>query len=176
MALKGRRAQVLVAGAPVSFTDEATTANGARTIYQVTNASRRLWTVSGAITVQRSTDGGTNWSTVPASQYTLDRLFGRVIFHAAQAMGTQVRVSGEYHPLTPAAAARSFSYALTATLQERAAFDDPDDFQRRRQTMLDVSGTIGRWYELDPYFEDALASGEPVVIEIWSDRNATAPD
>lgn len=174
-ALKGRRAQVLVAGDPVAFAEEPTTADGARKVYQVTDPLKRLWAASGEVTVERSPDGE-EWDVVSPAEYTLDRLFGRVIFHDAQPAGTLIRVSGEYQPLSVAAAARSFSYSLTATLQERTAFDDPDDFQRRRQTLLDVSGTIGRWYELDPYFEDALASGEPVVIEFWSDRAAAVPD
>lgn len=174
-ALKGRHARVLVAGPPAAFAEEPTTADGARKVYQVTDPLRRLWTADAEITVRRSPDGE-EWDVVSPAEYTLDRLFGRVIFHDAQPAGTLIRVSGEYQPLSVAAAARSFSYSITATLQERTAFDDPDDFQRRRQTLLDVSGTIGRWYELDPYFEDALASGEPVVIEFWSDRNATAPD
>src|SRR5690606_20162389 len=151
MALKGRRAQVLVAGDPAEFLNAPTTADGARKVYQVTDPLRRLWTADAEITVERSPDGE-EWDVVSPAEYTLDRLFGRVIFAAAQPEGTLVRVSGEYQPLTPAAAARSFSYSLTATLQERTAFDDPDDFQRRRQTLLDVSGSIGRWYTLDPYF------------------------
>lgn len=175
MALKGRHARVLVAGPPLLFTGEETTADGARKVYQVSDPKRRLWSADAEITVLRSPDGA-DWDAVSPAEYTLDRLFGRVIFHDAQPEGTQVLVSGEYQLLSVAAAARSFSYSITATLQERAAFDDPDNFQRRRQTLLDVSGTVGRWYTLDPYFEDALASGEPVVIEFWSDRNAAAPD
>lgn len=174
-ALKGRRAQVLVAGPPLPFSGEPTTADGARKVYQVTKAPFRLWAADAEIMVERSLDGG-EWDVVSPAEYTLDRLFGRVIFHDAQPAGALVQVSGEYHPLSVAAAARSFSYSITATLQERAAFDDPDDFQRRRQTLLDVSGSIGRWYTLDPYFADALTSGEPVVIEFWSDRAAAAPD
>src|SRR5690606_1782037 len=157
------------------FLNAPTTANGAGAVYQVTDPQLRLWAADAEITVRRSPDGE-EWDVVSPAEYTLDRLFGRVVFAEAQPVGTLIRVTGEYHPLSVAAAARSFSYSITATLQERAAFDDPDDFQRRRQTLLDVSGSIGRWYTLDPYFADALASGEPVVIEFWSDRNATAPD
>lgn len=174
-ALKGRRAQVLVAGEPAAFLNAPTTANGARTVYQVTDPLLRLWSADAEITVRRSPDGE-EWDVVPPSEYTLDRLFGRVIFDDVQPAGALVQVSGEYQPLSVAAAARSYSYSITATLQERTAFDDPDDYQRRRQTLLDVSGSIGRWYTLDPYFADALASGEPVVIEFWSDRDAAAPD
>lgn len=174
-ALKGRRAQVLVAGDPVAFAQEATTADGARKVYQVADPLKRLWAASGEVTVERSPDGE-EWDVVSPAEYTLDRLFGRVVFAEAQPVGTLIRVSGEYHPLAVAAGARSFSYTLSANLQERASFDDPDDYTRRRQTLLDVSGSIGRWYSLDRYFADALASGEPVVIEFWSDRNATAPD
>src|SRR5690606_3879658 len=134
-ALKGRRAQVLVAGDPAEFLNAPTTANGAGTVYQVTDPLLRLWAADAHITVRRPPDGE-EWDVVSPAEYTLDRLFGRVIFAEAQPAGTLVQVSGEYQPLSVAAAARSFSYSITATLQERTAFDDPDDFQRRRQTLL----------------------------------------
>lgn len=174
-ALKGRRARVLVTGPPVALTTAATTALSGRTVFQVTNTAWRVWPAVGQVLVERSTDGNT-WKTVPASEYELDRLFGKVVFAAAQAAGAQIRVSGEYLPLSLAAASKSFSYSLRANLEERNTFDDPDDYVRRRQTLLDVGGSLGRWYELDPYFADALASEEPVVIEIWSSSAAAAPD
>lgn len=175
MATPGRLAKVMVAGEPVTMTNEATTANAERTIYQVTNPARRCWS-DAPVTVQRSTDNGETWSTVPATQYTLDRLFGRVIFAAAQSAGTQVRVSGEYLPLTVVAGAYAYSYTITANLQERAAFDDPDDFMRRRQVGLDASGSISRWYDADPLFAEAIEDEEPVILEFWSDKTGLAAD
>src|SRR5690606_9518523 len=102
-ALKGRHARVLVSGPPLSFTDEPTTADGARKVYQVTESQLRLWPADAEITVWRSLDGG-GFDVVSPAEYTLDRLFGRVIFHEAQPAGTQVLVSCKALSLSVAAA------------------------------------------------------------------------
>lgn len=164
MATPGRKALVKVSGAPVTLANAATTADGARFAYTITNVAQRVLDHSAAVTVETSPDG-TNWSA--ASGYTLDRLFGRVIFGTARPTGTQVRVSGKYVPMTTAAEAKGFSQTATAKNDDASVFGDT--FVRRDQVQRDITGSLNSFRTTDKYFDDALTAGNPVVIEFALD-------
>lgn len=173
MATAGLRAQVRVSGPPVAFTNEPTTADETLSRYRIADAARTVWERTGPVAVSRSTDGGGTFSAVPEGEYALDRLSGTVHFHAAQAAGTQVQVSGAYLPLSVAAEAKEYSYTLTGNNTEASRFGDA--YTRRAQGLKDVSGSLSQWTTAERYFEDALTAGEPLVLEFYSDANA-APD
>ena len=156
----GRRAQVKVSGAAVTFTTEATTTVTANTVYQITDATKRVWDPTAAITVYK--DAVSQSPTL----YTINRLTGTITFTADQGASV-ITVSGSYLPLSLAAEAKEYSYDRTAQMLEDNAFGDSD--VTRVMGLQDVSGTIGRWWSVDTYFTDALLAGNPVVIEFWSD-------
>lgn len=166
MAKAGRKALIKVSGAAVAFTDAATTANGARTEYQITDTSKRVWDPTAPITVERSPDG-TTWTTV-TSGFTLDRLNGKVLFSVAQASGTLIRVDGSYLPMTTAGEAYEFTYTLEADNQDFSAFQD--EWVKRQQGQKDASASLSKWH-IDQTFKDKLESGAQLVLEFYVDSS-----
>lgn len=174
MAIAGRKAQVRVSGAPVAFTNEGTTANAARTEFRPTDPVKSVWDRSAAVTVRRSTDGGTIYTAVPAAEYTVNRLTGAVVFAAAQAAGTLIQVTGSYLPLSVAGEAKEFSYTLSSTNSDASRFGD--SFVRRDAALKDATGSISQWTSVDRYFENALTAGNPVVLDFYSEATDATPD
>lgn len=177
-ATAGWKARVRVPGVAVALTNEATTANGARTQYQITNAVKRVLDPQIAVVVQTSPDG-TTWST--AAGYTLNRLTGTVTFGSAQAAGTQIRIqSGSYLPLTSVAGSHGYSWTLTAAQLDASDFDGlaaSAGFASSKLTgQFDASGTLNQWYQGDPFFTNALVNATVLVLELMPDRSASVPD
>lgn len=172
MAIAGRKARLRVSGPPAAFSAEATTPDASLTRFRIADAGKGVWARTEPVEVRRAVGGGA-LETVPASEYTLDRLSGTVRFHAAQPAGTTVEVSGSYLTLSVAAEAKEFSYTLNGSNTEASRFGDA--YTRRAQALRDVTGSLSQWTAAERYFEDALTSGEPVVLEFYSDADA-APD
>lgn len=170
MAIAGKKARIKVSGAPVAFANEATTGDVARVVYQINDAGKRVWAREAALTVEQSLDNGVTWNAVSA--YTPNRLNGSIIFSSARAAGALVRVSGQYLPLTIAAECSAYSYSLKGRNETNNHFES--DWTLRTQTLLDATGSLSKWTNIDRYFEDALLAGDPVVLEIFSDKAAAA--
>jgi hypothetical protein len=83
--------------APLTLTNEATTANSARTLYTITNDAHVILDEATAVTVEKSTDGGNNYSAVTTG-FHIHCPAGQVAFDSAQAEGTLIRISGKYVP------------------------------------------------------------------------------
>lgn len=159
----GKSALVKVSGAAATLTNAATTANGGRTEYQITDSTKRVLAPNATITVETSPDGSA-WSA--AAGYTLNRLTGTVTFGSAQPVGTQIRVSGQYLPMSTAASCKQFSYTVSATNIETPAFGD--SYIPRIQGLQDIKGSLGSWRTTDTAFEDALTGDVIVMLEIYS--------
>jgi hypothetical protein len=157
MAVHGVDTSILVSGAGLALTDEATSLITGTT-YQVTNATKRLLDPDAAITVK---DGGV---TIDPDDYTLDRLFGRVVL--AGAPGGAVTVSGTYLPVAAVATATSFGISRKATNVETTPLGAPGAAVQRQQVLKDVSGSIGRFDEADDLFVDALIAGGAVCVQL----------
>jgi hypothetical protein len=166
-AIAGKRGLVQLTGAAVAFVGEACTTVTANTIYQITNAAKRVWDRALPITVKK--DGVTQ----AAALYILDRLNGKVTFLADIGGGHVITLDGSYLPLSTAAEAKTYGYAITADQLDSTSYDSANasgGFKRKDLALLDASGTLGRWRSVDRYFENALIQGDPVVIELWADR------
>jgi hypothetical protein len=171
-AIQGRRGLVKVTGAATAFTGEATTRITANTVYQITNAAKRIWDRSATITVKKDA------VTQAANLYTLNRLTGTVTFLADIGGAAVVTVDGSYLPTSNAAEAKSFAYELMKDLLDSTSYDSAtaDNYHKRKDAGLEnASGSLGQWSSVDRYFETALIAGDPVVVELWADR-ATAFD
>jgi hypothetical protein len=165
----GRRALVKVIGAAVAFVTDATTDAGDHLTYQITNPIKRIWDPTLAVLVY--VGGVLQASTL----YTLDRLTGRIIFKVSQGAGV-VTVSGSYRPTSIAVRGKGYSWSLQATLADDNDYDQvntDNGFQRKVQTVLDVSGTVMAKFSADGYFRDALLADSLVVVEFFPDRNST---
>lgn len=174
MATAGYKAQVNVSGDPVAFTEETTTANDSLTEFQITDASKRVWDRKGAVTVEQSTNGGTSWNEVDPTALVVNRLTGTVIFQTARDEGTSVRVSGSYLPMSKAAEAYEYEYTIEADNIDRMAFGSA--YQQRSQGLLDISGSVERWYPSGSLFSDAVRNRQVMVVELYSDSSKTDPD
>lgn len=168
--IAGKRALVRVAGTPVAFTDEPCSTTDDQT-YQIDDTTMRYWDRDAAITVEEDT-------IATAEAYTVNRLLGTITFATVDAGRGAVTVSGQYLPTSVAAGARAYSFSLSRTLLDDTDFDsanDEDGFMSKLAGMLDVQGSIGRRFRVNPYFVDALLAGVPVLLEFYGDRSA-APD
>lgn len=168
MAYAGRKCQIKLGGAPVALSNAATTADGARKVYQITDAAKRVLDPNVVLTIEKSTDG-TTWSA--ASGFTVDRLTGKVNFSVAQAVGTQIRVSGSYLPMTAIGEAFEFTYTLEGDNQDVSSFSN--DYIKRIQGIKDATASLSRWY-VDNTFYDRLMAGSLCMLEFWI--NGTTPD
>jgi hypothetical protein len=161
MAYAGKSASVRIPGAATAFTAEATTKLVANTVYQITNASRRVLDRTAAITVKK--DGVAQAATL----YTLNRLTGTVTFLADIGGAAVVTMDGSYLPMSAAAEARSFNLSTRKNHGEDSAFGDT--YVTRVATLLDCDGSLGAWQSVDVFFRDALIFGAPVVLEFSRD-------
>jgi len=158
-----------VSGTAVTFTDEATTTSDNKT-YQITDTTKRVWDPAATITVEKSTDGIT-WTPV-TSGYTLDRLFGKVIFDTAQAAGTLIRVDGKYLPMADVVEAYQFTFTASRANLDRTRFQHTDI--ERAPGLRDATGSVGIWHTSTKEFWDDLSQGKQIVIEVQVDNQVTA--
>lgn len=165
MAIAGYRALVRISGDPVAFTGEPTTILTPNTVYQITEPTRRILDRTSAITVH--VDG----EIADPSTYSLNRLNGTITFNTVQGAGV-VTVDGSFLTLANAAECREYSYSLSADNIDNTAFGST--FMTRAQGGRDVTGSLGSWY-VDTAFSEQLLSGNPVVLEFYSDASQ-APD
>lgn len=167
--IAGRRAMVRIPGAPAALSGEACANLGDNRAYRVTNAARRVLAPNAAITVRV---GGTP----TGESFTLNRLTGTVTFATANAGRGAVTLDGQFLPLSTALGLRSYNWSLNATLADDTDWDTAtadNGFQRRIQTMLDVTGSIGGKWRVDgpaAIWRDALLNESLVVLEFFPDR------
>lgn len=174
MAIAGRKAAIKASGAAVAFTNEATTTTDHIT-YQIANPARRVLDPKASITVKVDADGagGGTATVADPSTYTIDRLFGKIIFKTAQAEGAVVTVDGSYLPMSTVAEAYEYSWTLEADNQDISQFGD--DYIRRAQGQKDASASLSRWFNMDNLFSDAIRNGSILVLEFYTEASA-APD
>lgn len=155
-------------GTSTAFTQESTTTTDDKT-YTIGDTTKSVWDRSVAPTVERSTDGGATWTTVSASEYVVDYLFGRIIFNVAQAAGTLVRVSGNYLPLAVVGNAYQHSIDWTHEILDATDFQVAQANGGYRGDKLyglaDVSVTLGLWGP-DTNFKALRDGRSPVLVEI----------
>jgi hypothetical protein len=118
---------VKAGGTPTAFSNEATTKLTANTVYQITDATKRVLDPNTALLVEVDPDGGgaAPYATAAASSYTVDYMFGRITFAADQGASATVRVSGKYIPISlTIAEGNEFDLEDTVNLLENTKFGD----------------------------------------------------
>ena len=96
-------------GTATSFSNEACTKVTANTVYQITDATKRVLDPATAVVVEVDADGAGVGGYVAGTGYTIDYLTGTVTFAADQGASALVRVSGKYIPTLTIATANNFS-------------------------------------------------------------------
>lgn len=114
-----------------------------------------------AVTDQAVGDTIAIYKTEAATAYTLNRLNGTVTY--ADALSRVIKISGDYLPMTIAAYANQMSRSDACDMLDNTKFGDT--YRKRTAGLKSASGTLTQFHTTDTTFEDALAAGEPVVIE-----------
>lgn len=154
----GKIALIRVPGTPTSFTNEAVTTADDQ-IYQITDITRRVF-VSGVPLVVT-----VNGVTQSSALYTVEPLRGRVTFTTATPR-TNVRFAGSYYPMATAAKCRAVSFSAVKAALDNTGFED-GGWLTRLVGLADVTGTLGRRWQVQAYFHDALVNASFVVIEFF---------
>lgn len=150
---------VKLAGTSTTLTSEpcSSYSTAART-YRVTNAAKRLFDRTQAFTFKK---GAT--TVVPTS---IDYMFGVVQLSTANTATTgTLKATGKYIPLVDIAGANAYTLALGRTLLEDTTFASTG-WKSRIPGLLDASGTISRFDNLDLTFINLINSNAQTVVEI----------
>lgn len=158
MALAGKLGAVYVQtdAAPVAFTNEATTANAARTRYTITDTAKRYWSKGTAVVVKV---GGTTVTT----GYTLEYAGGVVVFDVAQQVGAVVTVTGAYVVLAQAGGFFGWSVEPTMEMAEKTTFQSAG-WKEFEPTIKGFTGSAEAYWG-DEQFFDAL--GTEVIVALY---------
>lgn len=169
-AISGKSGAVLVpVGAPAALTDEPTTADATRTIYTITNPAHRALDKSVVPTVETSPDG-TAWS--PATGYRVQYPAGRVVFTAAQAAGTQVRLTGQYQPMVQSGQFTEWSADLEKDLLDSTVLGG-DGWKTAVPGLRSMSGSLSGFWQ-DAYWFTLINTDAPIVLWLDVDKNTPA--
>jgi hypothetical protein len=159
-AIAGKKAKVMLTGTGISMTAEATTTTDNKN-YQITNTVKRILSQTGTVVVK---NGGTP---VTAGTYTLNRLNGTVTF--ATATARTITIDATYLPTVELINAFDCSYTIEADNQDVTVFGK--NYILREQGLLDFSGSLSQ-YTIDSTYQNLLTAGNPVVLEISSNRDS----
>lgn len=178
MAVAAHPTTIKIPGTSTAFTNEATTNldPGTYKVYQITDANKRVLDPGTAIVIEEDADGGGagGFAVVPAADYVIDPLFGKVTFTVARASVAVIRfASGNYLPMLTVATAREFSISAARDILEKTVFGDTA--KTKLAALKDVSVTLSVLEDLtddhDPgagtqKFNTLFDGGTPVMVEI----------
>ena len=161
MALAGKRANVKVSGDSVIFENESVL-NLDDKNYQIEDVNKRVFDRKAEISVYVD-------EVITGESYSVNRLRGIIEFDDEDSERGEVTLDGEYLPMSKAGGANEYDYTIEADNLEATEFQS--DWITRVQGLLDISGSLSIWYDLDDYFADALMDESVVVIEFYSSDN-----
>lgn len=165
MALAGKVAAVYVSdvtAAPISFTDQATTANATRTRYQVTNAAYRYWDPTSTVTVKKN-------GSVITSGFKLEYAGGYVVFDTPLQTTDVVTVSGKALTMLQCGGFFNWSVDLKAETKEVTDFNS-NGWKRFIQTIDGWSGKAEAYWGDNRFFKSL---GQLVVVKLYIDSGAS---
>lgn len=168
MATQGFKGKVLgQTGVPVAFTNLPTTdvspAGALRTVYQITDTTKRFWDDAVAPTVQTSPDG-TTWTA--ATGYAVQYLGGKVIFPTSLALGTQIRISaGTAYPMASFANFTMWELSGEVEMLEDTTIDNPNGVKTYTPGLFDGTCSVEGWHT-DSYFYDKLSARAVAVVSL----------
>lgn len=171
MAFSGYQAQLLAAGSPVSFSEEAGSTNDYQK-FVITDDQKNIFDHQAELTVEESKDGS-SWTLSDSASYTVNRLEGSVTFLKPRETNISIRFSGSYLPLSKAGQSYEYTYTIEVENQEVPEFGAA--YQKRAKGLTSVSGEIANWYNTNSLLGTALQESKIVVIQFKS-IDAAAPD
>lgn len=170
-ALPGFKASLYATTTPsVAFTNEAMTDGGAHTVYTITNAVKRYWDVSQALTVQTSPDGSTGWTTVTTG-FTVNYCGGIITFAVALTGSTpSVRVSGSYLPYSQVASASSVEVQVAVDVIDVSTLGG-GGWKQKLAGIADSTYKLSKYW-VDNFYVNALTNRTRLVLAIYTGANA----
>lgn len=162
-----------VTGTSTAFSNEACTDLGDDTNFQITDATKRVWDPDVALVVE--VDDGGGYDVIPATDYTVDPLFGIVTFNTPLGAGDVVRVDGSYLPLLTVGDARAVSISCDRDMLDSTVFHASDVARKKTPGLAQATGTLsGLWLgteDLDSgggtrTLFDVLTGGTRVVLDV----------
>jgi hypothetical protein len=142
---------------------------GAWKKYQSSTLNRQTWDPFAAITVY--VDGVSQ----NPSTYVLNRLFGSVTFNAALTSGNVVTADIYKLPMTAVAAATAVDFSVTRSVADATTFASAG-WTERQAVLLDSSGSISRFTQMDGLFQTAVQAGSLLLVSYFSKASNAQPD
>lgn len=171
MALIGKhsRVRVLSDADPVPFTEVLLPANEGRTMFQIDDSAKKYWSRENPVVVEWSEDGEV-WE--PADGCWVQHAGGNVRFLESVDLEKDVRVSAHFVTTTLAVQTREFSMSISNGLLDSTVWGD--SWRKKVGNVVDASGTITGFHNVDNLFIDKILDGKTVLIEM--DPDVTDPD
>ena len=168
-ATAGYKAGISIAAdaAGTTFSQEATTANTARTMYQITSTTKRYWSPATALVIETSPDNS-NWTAI-TSGFQVAYAGGVIVFPSAQAVGTYVRVSGKYLAISALGGSKEWTYSGTMDTIDTTEYTaqsgggTPSKAKRHIPTLPSATVSLSRWW-MDDYFLPTIADPKAYFI------------
>jgi hypothetical protein len=161
----GYKAQVKKGGVATTFTASAFTEITTNQVFQITDATKRVWDVDPATAFIFYEDA----VAIDDSEIeSIDLLTGTVTFVTNDKTGT-ITGSGKYIPVTAIASCFEASVSLNNTIVDATTFVSAqanNGFKSKMATLKDASASLNNFYEFDETFTDALVAGTPLLIHI----------
>lgn len=158
----GYNAAVRKTGNPVTFTDEASTANG--DWYEITDRTKSVFDHESGLIVED------NASPVAASNIEqIDWLHGRVKFVSGYTVSGAITFTGEYLPLTTFGCFNSFDLTQSSDTIETGCFETVGangGYQEYKATLRDVSLDAEGFFQTASDFAETLQARDRYIIEL----------
>ncbi len=163
MALIGVNAAVYLSSSTgaIAFTDEATAANAARTVYTIINESKHYWDPETPVVVKR------NDVIVSRTEYSLAYVGGQVRFKVAQTEGTIITVTGASVTCARFADCKMWKLDIDVEMEENTTFDS-GGWKTFQPLLLGATGSFERWFGND-WFLTRITTELPLLIILYLD-------
>ena len=166
---------IKVNGTSTALSNAATTKLTANTVYQITDATKRVLDPNVAVLVEVDADGagGGGYATAAADTYTVDYLFGKVTFNSDQGVNALVRVTGAYLPMLTVAECTNAEYEVMRETLDKTSFDS-GGYRAREGGLISATASVRTLkfqnFDFDPgggarKLLDDMKAGTPIVFE-----------
>ena len=160
--------EVKLGGTPTTMSSEATTQSSDGSVYQITDATRRVLNrkSSAVPTVYQ------NAVAANSSNYQLNYLFGKVNFDSTKASSIAVTISGEYIPVGSSEKithCNSHDVAIESDVLEDTGYKEAQESSGNRSRLLglmDSNVGLDRFEDGGREFFNALSSKDDLLIEV----------
>lgn len=161
MALPGKKARlrVMSSAAPVAFSSEATSSTD-QVVYTIDDRDKRYWDRNTPVVVEVN-------GNPPAVGYRIQHAGGKIHFKEALDPGDTVTVDGAYVTVTTAVEVREYTLSINSEIIDVTWLNPAlDGFRERIAGIIDASGTLSGFYNVNNLLQDKILAQAPTVLEL----------